>query len=168
MGSSVFPAPSSGKTRYLTTLTGGTSWTVPAGVTYVNVTLRGGGGGGTGGGAVSMLPLAIPGSVVSSIVNTTPGSNISYSIGAGGAGGAANFGAAGTGGTTTFTGATSAPGGAGGINYSTNAVPPVGATGAAYQGAGNGGMHPYYGSFNTGPSAGGPGGSGSIDIEYWV
>jgi len=32
-----------GKTRYVETLTSGTSWTVPAGVTYVNATLVGGG-----------------------------------------------------------------------------------------------------------------------------
>lgn len=36
------------RTRYAFTLTSGTSWTVPAGVTYVNVTLMGGGGGGGG------------------------------------------------------------------------------------------------------------------------
>ncbi len=38
-----------GKTRYVETLTSGTSWTVPAGVTYVNATLVGGGQGGAGG-----------------------------------------------------------------------------------------------------------------------
>lgn len=45
MGISVFPAASSGKTRRIEVLRSGTSWTVPAGVTYVNVTLVGGGGG---------------------------------------------------------------------------------------------------------------------------
>jgi hypothetical protein len=49
MGISVFPAPSAAsKTRYVETLTSGSSWTVPTGVTYVNVTLTGGGGGGGG------------------------------------------------------------------------------------------------------------------------
>jgi hypothetical protein len=49
MGISVIPAPSaSGKTMYRTTLTSGTSYTVPAGVTYLNVILYGGGGGGGG------------------------------------------------------------------------------------------------------------------------
>jgi hypothetical protein len=38
------------KTMRRLTLTSGTSWTVPAGVTFVNVTLYGGGGGGSGGG----------------------------------------------------------------------------------------------------------------------
>ena len=46
MGLSVFPAPAAGKTAYRLTLLSGTSWTVPAGVTYVNVTLTGGGGAG--------------------------------------------------------------------------------------------------------------------------
>ena len=49
MGYSVFPAPAAGsKTAFRTTLTSGTSWTVPAGVDYVNATLIGGGGGGWG------------------------------------------------------------------------------------------------------------------------
>ena len=39
MAVSSLVAASSGKTMYRTTLTSGTSWTVPAGVTYVNVTL---------------------------------------------------------------------------------------------------------------------------------
>jgi hypothetical protein len=47
MGQSVFPAPTS-KTAFRLTLLSGTTWTVPAGVTYVNVTLTGGGGGGSG------------------------------------------------------------------------------------------------------------------------
>ena len=49
MGIAVIPAPSaSGKTAYRTTLTSGTSYTVPAGVTYLNVTCIGGGVGATG------------------------------------------------------------------------------------------------------------------------
>jgi hypothetical protein len=49
MGISVFPTPSAAsKTAFRTTLTSGTSWTVPTGVTYVNVTLYGGGGGAGG------------------------------------------------------------------------------------------------------------------------
>jgi hypothetical protein len=51
MGISVIPAPSAAsKTMFRTTLTSGTSYTVPTGVTYLNVTLYGGGGGGSGGG----------------------------------------------------------------------------------------------------------------------
>jgi hypothetical protein len=53
MAFSVFPAPAAGKTRFATTLTSGTSYTVPAGVTYLNVTLVGGGGGSGGGNSTS-------------------------------------------------------------------------------------------------------------------
>lgn len=159
MGLSVYPAPvASSKTAYKLSLTSGSSWTVPAGVTYVNVTLIGGGGGGcstvavngpgnaggsggtttfTGatsaaggagaptyarvgwGNVVSNAGISAPsnsglggfsggsvdytgssmaitgpavskgmdGAIVSSIVNTTPGASISYSIGSGGSGG---------------------------------------------------------------------------------
>jgi len=46
MAIAVFPAPVvTAKTAYRLSLLSGTSWTVPAGVTYVNVTLVGGGGG---------------------------------------------------------------------------------------------------------------------------
>jgi hypothetical protein len=45
MALTTFPAPSSGKTKSFLSLTSGTSWTVPTGVTSVNVTLIGGGGG---------------------------------------------------------------------------------------------------------------------------
>lgn len=48
MAVSSLVAASSGKTMYRITLTSGTSWTVPAGVTYVNVILYGGGGGSGG------------------------------------------------------------------------------------------------------------------------
>jgi hypothetical protein len=124
------------KTRYQLTLSSGTSYTVPAGVTYLNVTLvgagggagsTGGGGGGAGGsttftGATSasgggggantssgdsptpvrygdggergtvntgsgMAGIGSAGQIVSSIVTTTPGASISYSIGSGGSSG---------------------------------------------------------------------------------
>jgi hypothetical protein len=45
MALTTFPAPSAGKIAFKTSLTSGTSWTVPTGVTSVNVTLIGGGGG---------------------------------------------------------------------------------------------------------------------------
>ena len=157
MAVSSLVAPSAAsKTAYRTTLTSGTSWTVPAGVTYVNVTLTGGGGGGgagayssgqygsaggtttftgatsaTGGNggrysntsnssagtsAQSNSGLAGGGSfrdnggptygefghngtVISSIVSTTPGATITYAIGAGGAGGTGSHDAGGTGGS---------------------------------------------------------------------
>ena len=141
---------SGGKTRRCLTLTSGTSWTVPAGVTFVNVTLQGGGGGGMTGN--SNVFRAQSGQMISSTLSTTPGASISYAIGAGGGGD-------GTGGTTTFTGATSASGGGPAQGYG-----PGSTTGAA--GYSNGGQSAY----NPGgqSSTGATGGSGRIDIEYWV
>lgn len=165
MGSTTVPFSVASKTRFATTLTSGTSWTVPAGVTYVNVTLRGGGGAGAGGFVTGSANVAAygqygsGGQVVTSTLTTTPGASITYAIGAGGTGVAGSTGN--TGGTTTFTGATSAVGGNGGVVYTS-----AGAAGSTSFGAGNGGQA---GGWNS-PSgqAGGAGGNGSIDIEYWV
>jgi hypothetical protein len=165
MGISVFPAPAAGsKTMFRTTLTSGTSYTVPAGVTYLNVTLvgGGGGGGGTNSGSAQVGMTGTGGSVVSSTLSATPGASISYAIGAGGIGGqngGANRGS--DGGTTTFTGATSAPGGLGGGTINT-----TGAFGSAYLSAGNNGIS---GGGADDPSfRGGTGGIGCVIVEYWA
>jgi hypothetical protein len=152
---------SGGKTRRVLTLTSGTSWTVPTGVTFVNVTLRGGGGGGGGSnGSSNTATIGMGGDVVSSTLSTTPGASIAYAIGAGGTG--ANGVAGNTGGTTTFTGATSAVGGAGGFPTSGSTYNPPQ---QKLNPSPNGGFPGRYGS---GDAAGGQGGAGSIDIEYWV
>jgi hypothetical protein len=160
MGISVFPAPSAAsKTMYRETLTSGSSWTVPAGVTYVNVRLFGGGGGGAGAGATITGSWGLPGQVIASYLTTTPGASISYGIGAGGNAGAIlgnNAGAAG--GTTTFTGATSAVGGDGG--GAAGGTFPTGTTGATQYNGGQGA--------STSSTTGGNGGAGKIEIEYWV
>jgi hypothetical protein len=148
-------APAGSKTRYVETLTSGTSWTVPASVEYVNATLIGGGQGGTGGGSYSGLGSLVGqsntgngGQVITTTVTTTPGDSIAYAIGTGGAGGAGGNVAIGSaGGTTTFTGATSATGG-----------DSIGRAGIS---ASNGGA----GGFNNG--AGSTGGAGQIILEYW-
>ena len=156
MGLSVFPAPSAAsKTRYVETLTSGTSYTVPAGVTYINATLVGGGQGGRGGGSNAGLGSLVGqsnegcgGQIISTNVTTTPGGSIAYGIGAGGnAGTGGGVGQGGAGGTTTFTGATSATGGD--------------QDGRAGITALNGGS----GGFNN--QAGGAGGAGQIILEYW-
>lgn len=156
MGSSVFPAPSAAsKTRYVVTLLSGTSWTVPAGVTYVNALLVGGGGGGGGtngqtanGGNSS----GGGGQMIETTLTTTPSASIAYAIGAGGTG---SNGSGTVGGTTTFTGATSAAGGAaaGNANGGTAGNMPAGLCSA------NGGAS---------GTTGGNGGAGSIQIEYWA
>lgn len=162
MGYSVFPAAASGsKTRYLQTLTSGTSWTVPAGVTYVNATLVGGGGGSGKTDSIVGATRGNGGSIISSKVDTTPGASISYTIGAGGSAGTNNYGDAGTGGTTTFTGATSAPGGAGGKGrYAQGAL-----GGTSYLSASNGAGETNPAGYNQDGSAGG---SGCIILEYWI
>ena len=156
MGAAIYPAVNP-KTRFVLTLTSGTSWTVPSGVTYVNVTLRGGGGGGAGGFNLGFGRAGNGGQIVTSTLATTPGASIAYAIGAGGTG---TTGAGNNGGTTTFTGATSATGG--------NGAPIMtiaGSAGTASFGAGNGGQP---GGWDTSEKAGGTGGAGSIDVEYWV
>ena len=163
MGFSTFPAASAAsKTRFQTTLTSGTSYTVPAGVTYLNVTLYGGGGGGGSGSKEnSVTIMGTPGTggqVVSSTLSVTAGASITYAIGAGGASLA-------SGGTTTFTGATSAAGGNPGNQA--GALANVGPAGSAYHGAANGGGGGGYYALGSG-GAGGAGGSGSILVEYWV
>ena len=150
--------------RNITTLTSGTSWTVPANVTKIIATLHGGGGGGGGGSFSSPFyeqPIkGLGGQIISSTLSVTPGASIVYAIGAGGSAGGSGMsvGAGGTGGTTSFTGATSASGGAGGKGANASG----GQSGTAYQGADNGG--------NPGGQQqdGGGGGSGKIEIEYWV
>ena len=160
MGQSVYPAVSA-KTRFATTLTSGTSYTVPAGVTYLNVTLVGGGGG--GGSSVSPMSNGYPdsglgGQIVSSTFATTPGAAITYAIGAGGGGAGGGNAYGGTGGTTTMTGATSAVGGQGGRAGGSNG----GNVGTAYLSASNGGQ------FGNNNNPGGAGGVGSILVEYWL
>ena len=160
MAINVFPAPAAAsKTMFRTTLTSGTSYTVPAGVTYINATLVGGGGGGGGSNDSTILgPFGIGGQVMNSTLVTTPGSTIAYAIGSGGA--ASAFGTdGGAGGTTTMTGATSALGGAGGRQPGAS-----GAAGVAGISAANGGA----GGPKGNPSVSGAGGAGYIIIEYWL
>lgn len=152
MAISTIPAASAAsKTRYIEQLSSGTSYTVPAGVTYVNVTLVGGGGSGASGNNSST---GNPGASVVSNLTTTPGGSIAYAIGAGGAQGSSNT-SGNDGGTTTFTGATSAVGGNKGARDETvKAGTPTFANNAGAQ------------AFNS-AYAGGAGGAGYIIVEYW-
>jgi hypothetical protein len=145
MGASLYPAINP-KTRFVLTLTSGTSWTVPTGVTYVNVTLQGGGAGGFGGSTNSYA--GRPGQMISSTLTTTPGASISYSIGAGGTAGNGTSTPSGSGGTTTFTGATSAVGGLGTVTTVTGT--------------------PQGGYENGAAGSATAGGAGRIDVEYWA
>ena len=150
MASTVFPVASAGKTSFRTMLTSGTSYTVPTGATYLNITTIGGGGGGSAGGnSYNGIP-GTGGVVAYSTLTATSGGSIAYAIGAGGV---ANS----DGGTTTFTGATSAAGGKGG---NTGGVTAIGMLNAANN-MGRGGS-------GNGSITGGVGAAGSIIIEYWV
>ena len=126
--------------RQFVTLSSGTSWTVPAGVNIVNVTLIGGGGGGgySGSYQYSFGGYGSGGQIITSTVLTTPGNGSN-------------------GGNTTFTGATTALGGIGGAVY--NGTP-------SNQNAGilatNGGM-----ACQSSGTTGGNGGAGQIIIEFY-
>lgn len=149
------------KTLKRVTLTSGTSYTVPAGVTVLNVCCIGGGGGGSNSQTAYgylVFTIGVPGGAGQSIwstVSTTGGATITYSIGAGGA-------ASTTGGTTTFTGATSATGGVGGGVSGTAAQTQVASVGES-----NGGLPGFGSGAYMSPQTGGVGGAGSIIIEYW-
>jgi hypothetical protein len=169
MSVNVFPTPE--KTRKVETLTSGSSWTVPTGVTSINATLIGGGGGG-GGGTSSGIGVrggnGGGGQRIETTFATTPGASISYGIGAGGTGGAGNnpttsSSQPGTaGGNTTMTGATTAAGGSRGGGVQTANAPTAGNLGLVSSNYGLGGTNAS--SANTGAT----GGAGSIIIEYWV
>lgn len=152
------PPASGSKTRYVETLTSGTSWTVPAGVEYVNATLIGGGGaGGRCANDGSGFPAGdgTGGKIISTKVTTTPGNSIAYTIGAGGTAAVGNNTSGGGGGNTTFTGATTADGGNGGAGNNpaqgTDGLVAANQSQGTFQG-GNGGL---------------AGGAGQIILEYW-
>jgi hypothetical protein len=164
------------RTRYALTLTSGTSWTVPAGVTYVNVTLIGGGGGGSATGT-SATAAGVGGTTSFTGATSAAG-------GAAATAGAATFLTPGGGITVPASTPNSGKGGFCAGEYgnisSTNLaingfMAPDGQTitstiattpgaGITYAiGAGGTG-----GGGGTSGSSGAAGGSGRIDIEYWV
>ena len=166
MGISAIPAPSAAsKTRFVETFTSGSLYTVPADVTYVNVTLIGAGGGGGGSGAAAgrNSQQGLGGQIVTTKVDTTPAATVVYSIGSGGTGGAANT-VGGTGGSTTFTGATTALGGLGGMRGNNSSVKASNSRQGLVSDNGGGGNA---GTSATGGDEGGDGGNGQIIVEYW-
>ena len=167
------------KTSYRTSLLSGTSWTVPAGVTYINATLIGGGGGagssgggaaagnaGTAGGSTTMTgaTTALGGtagtaSVILGNSATAAGVNAVANSGKGGGGAQGYY----SGGTPVNVGLSTGSAGADGqIITSTLATTPGASITIAIGTSGAGGTAP------TGGSKGGDGGSGRIDIEYWA
>jgi len=177
MGISVFPAPSAaaGKILKKVTLTSGTTYTVPAGVTDINVILTAGGG---GGGGAAFNSGSSPGT--GSVGGNTTFTGATDATGGKGGVGAPNLSGNGNGGIHTGANATdnTGQGGTGGwardagggstkgddgysgtVIHSTLSVTP-GQSIAYAIGAG--------GTAGSSHSAGGAGGSGKIDVEYWV
>ena len=186
MGFQSFPVSSgsASKTARKLTLTGGSSWTVPAGVTYVNVTCVGGGGG--GGGATLRSGYGSAGSGGTGGTTSFSGADDA----GGGSGGASHSYDSGDFATQSFRNgpATSASGsgrGAGaGSQYRTNSSGTnfsqggfggdgavISSTVSTTPGAsisysvGGGGSA---GTATTGGISGIAGASGRIDIEYWA
>lgn len=95
------------------------TFTIPAGVTAVKVTVVGGGGGSTGGACTNTVGGAGGGAAIKFFTGLTPGNTLAVTVGAGGpvsgAGGTSSVAS----GTQTIT-TVSATGGAGGINVPVN------------------------------------------------
>ncbi len=182
MGISVFPAPAS-PTRRVISLTSGTSWTVPAGVTYVNATLIGGGGGtGSTGGTASNANAGNTGGTTTFTGATSAVGGVGLQVpvyagqdAGGGSGGTATAGVvnSGLGGigyiysrqfsNSGFFITPAQPVAQAGQIFTTNVTTTPGASITYSIGAGGTG-----GTAPAGGSAGVSGGSGRIELEYWV
>ena len=112
-GSNSVNAPAAVKTKFTSTQ----NWTVPAGVTSIQVVAVGGGGAGGGAGTTttgSSVGGGAGGAAITynSSVSVTPGTSYTITVGAGGAG--ASTGVSGSGGTSSFGALVTAGGGGGG------------------------------------------------------
>ncbi len=153
------------------TLSSGTSYTIPTGVTSITVQCWGGGGAGgsarnTGLSGTRRASGGGGGGFTSATFTVTPGASYAYTIG-GGAGAPTNGGSGTAGGNTTFTAGTTitASGGGGGGGTSGSGNGSGGAGGAA--GTGTGGSSNFSGGAGgttAGNGAGGGGGAGSSAV----
>lgn len=157
------------------TLTSGTSWTVPAGVTKLSSVECWGGGGGAAGSSWGTSFGGGGGGAYAKKVNlsVTPGASISYSIGAGGTSPASGQGV--DGGDTWFVNTTTvrAKGGKGSIQDSTNWLGGAGGASATSVGdvvfaGGNGGNTPADTSGAGGGASGSPAGAGANGTDTTV
>jgi hypothetical protein len=160
----------SAKTRYVASLTSGTSWTVPAGVNYVNVMCVGGGGGGHGnsdggdGGTTTFSTISAlggKGAYASGAYNYYPSASGLNGANGNGAGGHCVFGG-GQYGHSSF----QARGQNGNVSYGTVNTTPGGSVTYSV-GTGGGGGSAYHNN-NGQTFYGGSGGAGRIDVEYWL
>jgi polygalacturonase len=144
-------------------------WTIPPGVTAIQVQMWGGGG---GGGGVSVSTGGSYGAgggggggayTISTLTGLTPGGTIAFSVGASGAAGPSTGNAnGGAGGNTTFAGAITANGGAGGGGTSTAGVAGAGGAGGTANAPGFKGGNGAAGGSTTSGGGGGSGGTNSI------
>ncbi|HUY45613.1 MAG TPA: hypothetical protein VMV92_07785 [Streptosporangiaceae bacterium] len=141
------------------TLTSGTTWKAPAGVTSVKTECWAGGGGGTGNGDGG------PGGgeyAAEATLAVTAGNSYTYAVGAAGAAGAGSGASGGNGGNTTFAGdavTVTAHGGTGAVAASTAGQ--AGGTGSINTAHYSGGAGGSGSSGGGGGGGGGSGGSGS-------
>jgi hypothetical protein len=127
------------------TTAGAGTWTVPAGVTSIQVVATGGGGGGAGGSANGGIGgNGGEGAVVTATLTVTPGDTINYYVGGGGSG-------------TTYTDISGSGGGGGGGGGSTNVIDGTDTSTQIIAGAGGGGG----GAGNVGAPGGGGGSAGT-------
>ncbi len=154
---------------------GAGSWSVPEGVTSVDIVAVGGSGGGSADNDHGVAQNAIGGNgayIEVSDVSVTPGATLHYFVGGGGGGGGGtnNAGLGGAGGGSTQLGADPddpwliAGGGGGGGNgsYQTNQAGPGGDACPADRTGGAGGDGVSLGSFGGSGGLGGAGGTGGI------
>jgi hypothetical protein len=112
---------------------GSSTWTVPTGVTSVQVEMVGGGGGGSGGGTLygsTAYDIGGGGGASGTAIvtlNVTPGQNLAYTVGAGGTGGAA-YSAPSTSPTVGLSGGSSS------ITFGTSVITSPGGGGASVNG----------------------------------
>ena len=187
MAVSSLVAAAGGKTMFRTTLTSGTSYTDPAGVTYLNVTLVGGGSGGAASGNTDILTQPGNGGTTtftgatSALGGTAPtGYTTNASVAQISAPGpvpaaeTANTGLGGKGNGGTSSSTTTTPPSTQGAGAFGNNGQIISSTLTVTAGAsisyaiGAGGSRGIMSSTGTGSVFGGAGGSGRIDIEYWV
>jgi hypothetical protein len=190
MGIAIIPAASAaGKTEFVTTLTSGTSWTVPTGVNYINVILTGGGGGG-------------PFSSYNQSLNANAGSGGTTTFtgatsAAGGGGGISNLGGNSSPPDVQFNGSAGIANSGGGGFYSFHGPSSIGSNSSRADvvpgkfaqsgqtiastlsttpgstinyaiGAGGNAAAGFAANSGQTFSAANPGGSGKVEIHYWV
>ena len=141
------------------------TFTVPAGVTRLNVRAIGGGGGGGGGGTTSASTTTQyggggggPGGVTEAAIPVTAGEALTVTIGAGGAGGAGGAAGGNAGSSGNNGGVSSLTGGSVGV---------YGPFGNGAQGSGANGGGAWGGGPSQGYGAVGPGQSANIGSQAW-